>query len=135
MVCIYCRRKTQIINSRHQKRSNKVWRRRRCLNCRAVFTTLEEVDFSTSLQVQKNGRQGPFLADLLYMDILLALENRKSAYSDARELTDTIIKRLLLSKANPIFQSSDISLVAASVLKRFDSRAWHRYAAEHPSVN
>lgn len=135
MVCVYCGYETRVINSREQKRNNKVWRRRKCLRCQAIFTTLEELDYSSALRIEQNNEFKPFLTDLLYTEVLLTLEHRKNAYSDARELTSTIIKQLLASPSSPLFKPSDISQVSAEVLKKFDSRAWHRFAAEHPSVN
>ena len=135
MVCVYCGYETRVTNSREQKRSNKVWRRRKCLRCLAIFTTLEEADYSIALRVEEDNQFKPFLTDLLYTEVLVALEHRKTAYSDARELTSTIIKNLLASPASPLFKPSDISKATADVLKKFDTRAWHRFAAEHPSVS
>jgi transcriptional regulator NrdR family protein len=135
MVCLYCQHETQVVNSRLQKRNNKVWRRRKCLHCLAIFTTIEEVDYSNALRVEANGTFKPFLTDLLYTEVLLALEHRKAAYIDAREVTNTIIKNLVALPASPLFGPQDISRTAADVLKRFDTRAWHRYAAEHPSLS
>jgi len=134
MVCPYCSHKTNVTNSRHQKRSNKVWRRRQCLHCLAVFTTLEEINYTNTLRVNQNGVYKPFLTDLLYTEVLLALSHRKNAYIDARELTDTIIKRLIASPQNPLFETHHISSATADTLQRFDKQAWHRYAAEHSSV-
>jgi transcriptional regulator NrdR family protein len=134
MVCIYCTSETEVFNSRPQKRSNQTWRRRRCLRCQAAFTTLESVDYTNVLRVQAQGVYRPFLSDLLYTEVLLALSDRKNAYMEARELTNTIIKNLMQLPSHPLFRPSDISLAAATVLERFDKRAWHRFAAEHPSV-
>jgi transcriptional regulator NrdR family protein len=134
MVCIYCGSETNIYNSRHQKRSNQVWRRHRCLKCRAVFTSLESVDYANVLRVDLKGDLRPFLTDLLYTEVLLALSDRKNAYMEAREITNTIIKALMQLPSHPLFKPSDISQAAAVVLERFDKRAWHRYAAEHPSI-
>lgn len=52
MVCIYCGSKTQVANSRHQKRVNQVWRRRECTRCHAVFTSLEAADYASSIVVR-----------------------------------------------------------------------------------
>jgi transcriptional repressor NrdR len=134
MVCIYCTGETQVFNSRPQKRSNQIWRRRRCLTCQATFTSLEGVDYTNVIRVDEDGAFKPFLTDLLYTEVLLALSDRKNAYIDAREITSTIIKSLMQLPSHPLFKASDISRATAKVLERFDKRAWHRYAAEHPSV-
>jgi transcriptional repressor NrdR len=134
MVCVFCAGETQVTNSRHQKRNNNVWRRRHCLVCDSIFTTIEAPDYSSVFRINVNGDFKPFLTDLLYTEVLLALSDRKQAYMDAREVTNTIIKSLVALPASPLFIPSDISKVTAAVLQRFDRRAWHRYAAEHPSV-
>lgn len=134
MVCIYCGSETEVYNSRPQKRSNQVWRRRRCSRCQAAFTSLESVDYSNVIRVEAQDAYRPFLTDLLYTEILLALSDRQNAYIEARELTNTIIKNLMQLPSHPLFKPHDISQTAAMVLERFDKRAWHRYAAEHPSV-
>src|SRR3989304_4690404 len=95
MVCAYCDNDTRVTNSRRQKRSNQVWRRRQCKVCNAVFTTLEAVDLPTTLIVDSRGRSEPFLPDKLYTEVLLALQDRKDCYVAAREVTNTVIKELL----------------------------------------
>lgn len=134
MVCVYCGEKTQVTNSRRQRRSNQVWRRRQCKGCKAVFTTLEAVDLPTTLIVDSRGRSEPFLPDKLYTEVLLALQDRKDCYEAAREVTNTVIKELLKLPDKPLFRPSQISRAAAGVLKRLDRRAYLRYAAEHPSL-
>lgn len=134
MVCPYCSNRTQVVNSRYQKRNNKVWRRRKCLTCRAVFTSLEAVDLASAIRVDKNGVLRPFLADLLFTELVFALSDRKNLYVEARELTDTIIQEMLRSPSSPLFRPSEISQITSAVLKRFDNHAWHRYTAEHPSL-
>ena len=76
----------------------------------------------------------PFLPDLLFTEVLLALQDRKQPYEAAREVTSTVIKNLLKLPDKPLFQPSQISRETAVVLSRLDRRSWLRYAAEHPSV-
>lgn len=134
MVCVYCGSETRVANSRLQRRSNQVWRRRQCKACKAVFTTIEAIDLPATLIVDSGGRSEPFLPDKLYTEVLLALQDRKDAYVAAREVTNTVIKELLKLPDKPLFQPEQISRVAASVLKRLDRRAYLRFAAEHPSL-
>ena len=134
MVCPYCSCDTSVVNSRLQRRSNQVWRRRQCKACRAVFTTLEAVDLPTTIIVDSRGHSEPFLPDKLYTEVLLALQDRKDAYVAAREVTNTVIKELLKLPDKPLFRPEQISRAAGGVLKRLDRRAYLRYAAEHPSL-
>lgn len=51
MKCIYCGHKTVVINSRLQLKPNQVWRRRQCLACQQIFSSLEGVDWSQAIRV------------------------------------------------------------------------------------
>lgn len=134
MVCIYCGSDTSVENSRTQKRSNQIWRRRQCKACGAIFTTHEAIDLSSALLVRKSGREQPFITDYLFTDVLLALQDRPDAYLAAREVSATIIKNLLKAKSLPVLDAVVISETSALVLKRFDKRAYLRFVSEHPSL-
>lgn len=130
MVCIYCDGDTKVYNSRHQKRNNQIWRRRRCLDCSATFTSIESFEYGPSLLVQIDHGYEPFLPDKLFSELLTALADRKNSYSEARELTNTIIMKLLKLPGSPVFTAKQISDEVLKILKRFDLKAWHRYSAE-----
>jgi len=134
MVCLYCRSETRVTNSRSQKRSNQVWRRRQCQACRALFTTHEAIDLSSALSVSQNGLPKPFLTDMLFTEVLLALQDRKDCYRAAREITSTVIAKLFKSPNKPLLQPEQISRTTADVLKRFNRRAYLRYISEHSSL-
>lgn len=133
MVCLYCGAKTAVINSRSQKRANKIWRRRRCDHCKAVFTTVEGAELAGSLRVQpKTGPQEPFLELKLSNSLLYALQDHKQPYEAATELSQTIIQKLGTPTDQPI-QTTAISTAAAGVLRRFNKTAYLRYILDHPS--
>lgn len=134
MVCLYCGSETQVKNSRAQKRNNQIWRRRECLSCKATFTTHEAADLSGVLRVETSGAFKPFSADILFTELLLALQDRKDCYSAAREVTATVIQNLLKLPSSPVFSPAQISHAASLVLQRLDRRAFLRFAAEHPSL-
>jgi transcriptional repressor NrdR len=134
MVCLYCNGKTRVINSRPQKRNNQIWRRRQCLSCEAIFTTHEGIDLSSLLIVDIGTKPQPFLVDKLFTEVLLAVQEHKNCYEVAREVTSTIVAKLLKTPGKPVYGTRQISKITAQVLKRLDRRAWLRYIAEHPSV-
>lgn len=133
MVCIYCGSDTQVINSRWQKRSNRVWRRRSCPNCQSVITTLEAPDYSASISLRDNtGRLEPFLRDKLFASVHRSLQHRKSAITDATALTDTIMNGLHRCIDSGAVDRTKLVILSTSVLKRFDRAAAVQYAAFHP---
>ncbi len=134
MLCVYCGGDTGVINSRTQKRANQVWRRRRCTVCKAVFTSIEAVELSNTLTVVSGDSTAPLVPERIYVDILHALKDRSDPYIASRELTNTVIKRLLTLPEKPTFRPEQISRAVATVLRRFDARAYLRFVAEHPSL-
>jgi transcriptional repressor NrdR len=134
MVCIYCGAKTNIVNSRKRSKGLQTWRRRRCISCRAVFTSIEKADAEQSLRVRKeSGAIEPFLYEKLFLDVYRSLSHRKSRHMDAKSLSDTVVTRLLPCKSG-ILQSSEVKYAAMEVLKRFDKSAATYYRAHHFNV-
>lgn len=135
MVCEYCGNSTSVINSRRQKRSNQIWRRRRCQGCGAVFTSHEAIYLPAAFSVNAGGRVAPFEPDKLFGEILINLQGRKDVYTAARELSATITRNLLKNAVDGLISPQDISRQVAATLKRFDRSAYLRYLAEHPSLH
>lgn len=132
MVCIYCGGKTQVTNSRPQKRLNRTWRRRECSNCHALFTTEEAVELSSSLVVRpSSGSLQPFSRDKLFVSLLRALGHRETALEDAGALTATTIAKLLHGETQAVIDPADIVTVAHAALSRFDTAAAVQYRAYH----
>lgn len=131
MNCLYCGNDTSVVNSRAQKRSNQVWRRRACSACEAVFTTHEAIDYSTALLVQYTAAAEPFSADRLFSDILACMPHRSDRYTAAREATSTTIKQLISKQSTAALDPPQISDATARVLKALDKKAYLHYTANH----
>lgn len=133
MVCIYCGSKTQVTNSRPQKRLNRTWRRRECVRCHAVFTTEEAVNLTGSVVVRRSvGAVEPFSRDKLFASILRSLGHRKRAVDEASALCATVIAKLLQGDAQASLSPTDIIKATADTLQRFDEAAAVQYRAYHP---
>ena len=132
MVCIYCGDLTGVTNSRLQKRSNNIWRRRVCNKCGAIFTTNEKANLAASFVVAKEGstKLEPFLREKLFLSVYSSCQHRPSALSEAIELTETIIAELPFSNRQPI-SAADIAQITHKILRRFDSVAGTFYKAYH----
>lgn len=134
MVCIYCGHKTKVTNSRTSVRHCATWRRRECLKCHSIFTSREGPDLENSLRVHKSDSLlEPFYRDRLFISITNSLSHRKTALSDATELTDTIINRLLSLHTNGLLEKLIIRNTVLEVLERFDPVAGAHYDARHNS--
>ncbi len=132
MVCIYCQGKTSVINSRPQKRTNSTWRRRKCLDCNAITTSVEMTDLASALMVvSESSPPQPFSRDILLLSVYDSLRHRKSAIQDAQALTDTIISLTLASTTNPRLEIAKIKEATLATLAKFDEAAAVHYLAFH----
>lgn len=132
MNCVYCQGDTKVVNSRHQKKLNRVWRRRTCLACGATFTSSERIDLSGSITVRDIKRLEPFQRDKLFMSIFDSLKHRKTALNDATGLTDTVITQLYSHMQDAVLDKHQIIHTVTAVLQRFDKPASISYSAFHP---
>ena len=133
MVCIYCHCKTDVINSRPQKRFNHTWRRRQCQGCGAVFSTTEAPDLSKSIVFRSTVRKtSPFDRDVLFVSILQALGHRSDAITTASALTATIVAKPLKTAQNAQVNRIDVVHISYEVLLNFDTAAAVHYQAYHP---
>jgi len=142
MVCFKCGGDTVVTNSRLQKRTNGVWRRRRCILCDTIFTTIEAIDHSKNVHVapaageHKTAAQ-PFSRDKLFMSLYKSLGHRSTALPDASTLTDALLPQIMgrladgRKDAGYTVARADIIAVVIPVLTRFDKLAGQHYAAMH----
>jgi len=131
MVCILCGEETRVTNSRPGKRGASVWRRRECPGCLTVFSSREKPDLSLSIRFKKeNEPLRPFSEDKLFISVIECLTHRKEPLRDARELTITIVGKLLPIHSS-IVTSTEVASAAHQVLKKFDKAAATYYAAHH----
>lgn len=132
MVCIYCGHKTNVTNSRHQRRTNEIWRRRNCMDCGSIFTTYEAVELTRTIVVQYSpSRMEPFERDRLFAAVYDSCRHQPKAISNATALTQTIISQLLAAAVDGVIQRAAIVAVCTEVLNRFDGAAATIYAAYH----
>lgn len=132
MVCIVCGGQTHVVNSRHQKRSNQIWRRRACSACSAVFTSEEAVRYDTAWVVAgQNDSITPFSRDRLFLSVYKSCAHRDNAVADASELTETIMRRLASLTSGSTVRVAHIYEVTSVTLSRFDSLAGNYYSATH----
>lgn len=133
MVCYTCGAETAVLNSRPQKRTNQVWRRRQCTLCDTLFTTTESIDYAKSLLVRTGSqkRLKPFERDRLFLSLYKSLGHRPTALADAVGLCATIIAKVTPTATNNVVEARHIAEAALVALNRFDKLAAQHYAAFH----
>lgn len=135
MNCICCSSDTKVVNSRPQKRINGIWRRRQCLLCNAIFTSIEKADLTGSIAVQSQKAIQPFNRDKLFLSIYESCKHRPKAVDEASGLTDTVISKLLPKTKGAVIEVEQIKEVALKSLKNFDRAAFTYYQAYHSPLD
>lgn len=133
MICIYCfHAKTKVTNSRSQKKSPIIWRRRTCLNCHKIFSSYERP--STDLLRVAHSLEDsltPLSVGKLTLSIAKSFShNLHSAEYDSMNLAQTVELKLLSLNKNPLV-SDEIADITYETLKRYDELAAIQYAAQH----
>lgn len=133
MVCIYCGSATRVTNSRQQRQTNHVWRRRKCSSCGAVFTSNESVDYPKSFVLEMLDKSlRPFKKEQLFVSVLKCCEHRTSAIDDAVALTETILNKMIRSSDQSVIAAHHLCALTHETLQRFDHASAVQYAALHP---
>lgn len=132
MFCINCfHPNTNVANSRPHKKQPSVWRRRKCPDCGATFTTTERPSLTENRAVSlPDGSSEAFNTGKLIISIAGAFSHdpEKAKY-DAQWLAQTVETALSVGYAN--ITPDDIAAETHQALKRFDELAAVQYAAKH----
>jgi len=127
MVCIYCKKNTVVTNTRPQKNSNSVWRRRLCLNCRAIMTTRESMVLNNLILVKKDFQLEKFNDRKLFLDIYQSLDHLDNQIEVSDYLTNIIINKLIQRLKSPQITSNEIMNIVTIVLTRYDKLAAKKF--------
>ncbi len=134
MKCIYCGSETQVINSRLQKKANQTWRRRKCLKCGSIYSSIEGVNWGQAIRFSNKGRLEPFSRDQLLLSLYEACRHRRTAQRDATALTDTVLSKLRPHITTASLEREQVIDTAVKALKHFDRAAATTYLAYHPRL-
>jgi transcriptional repressor NrdR len=136
MFCINCfHTNTSVANSRPNKKQPQVWRRRRCPQCQAVFTTYERPSLADNTPISlSDGSTDTFNLGKLLLSISKAFTHSPmDAEYNALWLAQTVEDNL--STQRQVITPNDIEAATHQVLKRFDELAAVQYAAQHQLIS
>ena len=136
MYCPYCQSPTtEVTNSRLTKGNAQVWRRRKCLTCKALFTTHEVIDLSHLMVVKKSGKAQKFSRMKLYSGIYGATISSKTP--NREEVVDKItraIERDILALKKKQLTSAEIADITLLKLKQMHVRTFLRMLAYNRDI-
>ncbi len=137
MECPYCHcLQTEVTNSRPTLKQTQVWRRRRCLKCKEVFTTHEVVDLSHLVVVKKSGKPEVFSRSKLYSGIYGATIGSKTTNREkiVEKVTREVEREVLFLKKKRV-ESSEIADVVLRKLRTVYSGTFLRFLAYCKDIN
>lgn len=136
MFCINCfHTNTSVSNSRPHKKQPSVWRRRKCAQCQAIFTTYERPSLADNTPISlQDGQTDIFNLGRLIISIAGAFthnphEGQYNALWLAQTVEDT------LSSQRTVLTPGDIEATTHQVLKKYDELAAVQYAAKHNLIS
>lgn len=131
MNCPYCDSDSHVTNSRHQKRTNSVWRRRQCKKCDAIWTTTERLQGSGTYKIKADKHLIDFHPEILLISLYEALKHRKTPEIDAQYVYGTVLANIQNAK-EPVFTTNQIAKECYGVLKNYDKLSADLYKTLHP---
>jgi transcriptional repressor NrdR len=136
MFCINCfHTNTAVTNSRPHKKQPKIWRRRHCKECGAIFTTYERPSLTDNkpIELPKGGHEAFNLGKL----ILSIAKSLTHSPQEAEYITLWLAQTVedTLSTQRETITPEDIAATTHAVLKRYDELAAMQYAAQHQLIS
>lgn len=137
MQCPHCNaQNTQVENSRETKKNAAIWRRRKCVKCKKVFSTYETVGLDYLVVEKRSGKRTRYLSYKLFASIYDAASGGKHAdRGDAATLAQNVLiaieQRIVVAQMESITTTEIIGMVTDE-LERVDLGACYRYAAFAP---
>ena len=138
MYCPYCgSSQIMVTNSRPTFSNSQVWRRRKCLSCKGLFTTHEAIDLSHLVVVKKSGKREKYSRVKLYAGIYNStgsLKSRIEIQKLVQVITRKVEKEILLSKKRKI-SSEEIGEIVLMKLKTISPGAFLSFLVNHKNIN
>jgi transcriptional repressor NrdR len=137
MECPYCRAQlTDVINSRPTKEHSQIWRRRKCLKCKEIFTTHEVIDLSHIVVLKKSGKPEMFSKVKLYSGIYGATIGSRTPNREAtvEKLTREAEREILFQKRKRM-TSGEIAEITLQVLRKSHTATFLRFLAFCKDIN
>lgn len=133
MKCIYCvHKRTEVVNSRPIQKGYVTWRRRKCTQCTAVFTTKETTIADNIFVIKRNKRRQRFVYEKLFVSIFTVLSMKKGSDNGenaktSKNVSVKVIEQIYTShiSSKTVYTSAIILLVYKELKKVNQSYADH----------
>ena len=129
MKCPFCGHlEDKVVDSRLGKEGKSIRRRRECLNCKARYTTYEEVEKLLPMIVKKDNRREPFDRQKILAGIKKACEKRPISIEQLEKLVDDV-EHAIQENSDKEIPSTRIGEIVVQKLHELDEVAYVRFAS------
>ncbi len=129
MRCPYCNfLEDKVVDSRSNKDSRVIRRRRECLKCRRRFTTYERREEVPLMVIKKDGRRESFDRRKILNGVIRACEKRPISMERIEGLVDGV-EGILQSRLVKEMPSSEVGELVMRKLHELDEVAYVRFAS------
>lgn len=134
MLCPFCgSNQIIVVNSRPNSVGSKIWRRRKCLRCKEIYTTYEKINLSYLIVIKKSGKKQRYNRTKLYSAIYHSSIDKKnvdrgdeSGFAD--EITNRVEQEILKLRRKEI-RSSEITQIVLDMLRKKAPDSFLRFLA------
>ena len=131
MKCPYCGdEESKVIDSRPTEDSERIRRRRECLNCHMRFTTYEVVETVPLIVIKKDNNREQYDRTKIEAGILRACHKRPISVNRINQLIDDVETEIFNREEKEI-PSSVIGEIVMDKLKDLEAVAYVRFASEY----
>ena len=126
MKCPYCgAEESKVIDSRPTEDSERIRRRRECLNCHMRFTTYEVVETVPLIVIKKDNSREPFDRQKLLNAMLRACAKRPVSYESLERAVSSIEQTLMSTYDREVTSVR----IGELTMKKIDEVAYVRFAS------
>ncbi|HLE48920.1 MAG TPA: ATP cone domain-containing protein [Patescibacteria group bacterium] len=134
MNCPFCGSyQVMVTNSRANTKRNKVWRRRKCLDCENTFTTYEYIHLSYLTVIKNSGKKQKYNRAKLYASIYHSCLDKKGVdRGDISQFTEKItneVESKLLGLKRKTITTIEIKAMVLKTLRKRSPDTLLRYLA------
>ena len=128
MICPFCKKETQVVDSRLAFDGHGVRRRRECKKCSFRFSTMEKPALLDLVIVKREGRREAYDSQKLEHGLGLALRKRSYTTENFRSLVRSIEVAIHALRSNEI-TSNQLGEIVMDKLRKFDKVGYIRFAS------
>ena len=134
MKCPICEKgESKVIDSREVEGEEAIRRRRECLNCKARFSTYEQMEILDLKVIKRDNRVEPYSLEKIERGLRLALKKRPVTREEVKIMLGSIEREIARAAKDGKIRSGLIGDIVLRELRRRDEVGYIRFASVYRS--